>query len=399
MQLLERLIIPEFSAEGVSLAEALERLGKDIEGVEATGPDFATAPDLPGGLNVHVHLKYQSAAMLVKVISIQTGTRFQPSGRGYVIASDPDAVSPDADSKEQRPRKDLLSFLEGQGFSAKVDDAVPFTAWRVLKAVEIIQISDAMRAMFGEKPSNVLPAPDDFTITGHSRANAMLASLTSFGSGNPPGTWEWTPHVFYLKSPEAVEAFEKLKEGNGSILSVENLEAMLKELSAMENVEMISIPVLTTRPGTMEKGFAGKESSDPSKPDNWTGIRFQVTSEPHGERGLLNLQMTQQGIENPAADNPAITMSEMSTRVNIEDGRALMLGGLISEKTGETVVFVSARRNPPAPQDVPYGIPVAGSAGMVLSPYAADKGQVDVSGINRGTKIKCPYTGKIFRVP
>jgi hypothetical protein len=269
-----------------------------------------------------------------------------------------------------------------------------------LRATEIKQVSDAMQAMFGVKPSNVLPAPGDFTITGDARANAMLACLTSFGSGYPPGTWEWTPHVFHLKSPEAVEAFEKLKEGKGSTVSSEDSETMKFELSLMENVDVITMPALTVRPGTMEKSFAGTESSDPqTKPDNWTGIRFQITSEPRGEHGVLNLHTIQQGIENPEAPDPAISVSEMSTKVTIEDGQALLLGGMISEKDGEIAVFVSARRDPPAPQDFPYGIPVTGTPGMVFSPYAEDKGQVDVSGIKRGTKIKCPYTGKIFRVP
>ena len=55
---------------------------------------------------------------------------------------------------------------------------------------------------------------------------------------------------------------------------------------------------------------------------------------------------------------------------------------------------------PAAPQeDLPYGIPVIGSSGMVHSPYAEDKGMVDVSGLKRGTRISCPYTGKHFRVP
>jgi hypothetical protein len=50
-------------------------------------------------------------------------------------------------------------------------------------------------------------------------------------------------------------------------------------------------------------------------------------------------------------------------------------------------------------EDLPYGIPVVGKKGMVYSPYAEDKGQVDVEGLKRGTRVKCPYTGKHFRVP
>jgi len=49
--------------------------------------------------------------------------------------------------------------------------------------------------------------------------------------------------------------------------------------------------------------------------------------------------------------------------------------------------------------DLPYGIPVVGKKGSVYSPYAPEKGQVDVSGLNRHTKVECPYTGKSFRVP
>jgi len=55
---------------------------------------------------------------------------------------------------------------------------------------------------------------------------------------------------------------------------------------------------------------------------------------------------------------------------------------------------------PPKPrEDLPYGIPVVGKKGMVYSPYAPEKGQVDVDGYKRGTKVECPYTGKHFRVP
>jgi hypothetical protein len=67
-----------------------------------------------------------------------------------------------------------------------------------------------------------------------------------------------------------------------------------------------------------------------------------------------------------------------------------------------------APTNPPVVEDpkpkptttnLPFGTPVIGKKGFVYSPYAPDKGMVDVSDIPSGTKVECPYTKKVFRVP
>lgn len=57
---------------------------------------------------------------------------------------------------------------------------------------------------------------------------------------------------------------------------------------------------------------------------------------------------------------------------------------------------------PPAPKpvgDLPFGSLVAGRPNMVNSPYAGKTQLVDVSGMGAGQTVKCPYTGKLFKVP
>ena len=61
---------------------------------------------------------------------------------------------------------------------------------------------------------------------------------------------------------------------------------------------------------------------------------------------------------------------------------------------------------PPAPAPaaaaapkLPFGTAINGRPGFVNSPYAEKHQLVDVTGLSVGTEVKCPYTGKLFRVP
>lgn len=52
----------------------------------------------------------------------------------------------------------------------------------------------------------------------------------------------------------------------------------------------------------------------------------------------------------------------------------------------------------PAPS-IPFGKSIPGRTGFVNSPFAASHQLVDVTGLPVGMEVKCPYTGKLFKVP
>jgi len=69
------------------------------------------------------------------------------------------------------------------------------------------------------------------------------------------------------------------------------------------------------------------------------------------------------------------------------------------ERFAPTVLPASAAPTEKAKGDLPYGIPVPGRKGMVISPYLPEGNYIDVSAFGPGAAVKDPYTGKIFLVP
>ncbi len=122
-----------------------------------------------------------------------------------------------------------------------------------------------------------------------------------------------------------------------------------------------------------------------------------------------------QGTDSPSVDNGATENPDKPRRDNRgEDPSRLHNGG--NGTSGENpqpgvkpdkpvtdptptppVDDVKPKPNPTA--NLPFGTPVIGKKGFVYSPFAPDKGMVDVTDIPSGTKVECPYSKKIFRVP
>ncbi len=78
----------------------------------------------------------------------------------------------------------------------------------------------------------------------------------------------------------------------------------------------------------------------------------------------------------------------------------------VTTRTSTTESRTAQATPPPAPRSevseggsLPYAKPVPGKAGYVFSPYDKNGGYVDVTGFAPGSKVKDPYSGKVFLVP
>ena len=68
-----------------------------------------------------------------------------------------------------------------------------------------------------------------------------------------------------------------------------------------------------------------------------------------------------------------------------------------AEKPSSGPTSRSVAPNPSAPYPTAKAVP--GKPGYVFSPYDPNGGYVDVNGFTSGSKVKDPYSGKIFLVP
>jgi hypothetical protein len=90
-------------------------------------------------------------------------------------------------------------------------------------------------------------------------------------------------------------------------------------------------------------------------------------------------------------------------RVIVVDDEPASKPSIVESTPKKTPPPSSSPSNPagsPAPKkELPYGSAVAGRPNMVNSPYASKTQLVDVAGMSPGQTVKCPYSGKLFRVP
>jgi hypothetical protein len=108
---------------------------------------------------------------------------------------------------------------------------------------------------------------------------------------------------------------------------------------------------------------------------------------------------TQTGASQYTTSSPPPTTNERSVTTE----KHASTPPVSTSQTGHENASINPRASP-TPQTAsqtqfPYGKPVPGKPGYVYSPFDRNGGYVDVTGYSPGSKVKDPYTGKIFLVP
>lgn len=100
----------------------------------------------------------------------------------------------------------------------------------------------------------------------------------------------------------------------------------------------------------------------------------------------------------PPAEGDFVTTPELEAPP--ADGATTPVPAATSSASTPAPESPPAPKPPPlVPADLPFGTRIPGQPGLVKSPYDPDGRSVDVREFAPGQMARCPYSGKVFRVP
>ena len=426
VKLMDSLIIPDFDAVDLSLQAAVSLLTGKAAALNSSSLDVTVTgpPEGRPEKRVHLKLKYQPASVLLKLIALQTGMKVQATGPSYHLSADTEYDPADVDYRVVNLER-WDSFLESQGLmtaspsvpkrptggiagheSGRGPEPRPPAA--AIAGNASPDLENFRRTLLGtlhETPESVevwdgaassISSPS-LRVGSSQKLNAMLELLLA--GPDAPGTLTYDLRWVTFKNHAAVERMfnnnrkpeETAGSGGRALWNEESLPRLLKFLAEDPDVKMEASPSLRIAPG--REGVCLSQSSAQAiltEDNNWTGEVCTIMSSPSGGKTTINLQVKSRL---PTA-NGSIGTQELSNKLTLVVGSTFTIGSMINAE-GEHMIIVTAR----LPGAVPYGIVVPEKLGFVRSPYAMDKGLIDVEGIPQGVKVKCPYSGQVFRVP
>lgn len=358
------------------------------------GQPLTVDPQSDGDSSVHVNLGVSLPAWtLMEILAIQSGTEVAVSGKSVVFRPAKKPATNDGSVQNEFSTPAVLALFSMQDS----EDSDQF-----LKSFA----SEAFGTSFDFKT-------EAGTVTlcrGTPRAVLALRKACSARS-LPAQVIRWTTAIVTLPygifdAAVAEACPDIIRNPTGTILPDDGLPKLMNSLSGRPGVELLTLSDVVSAPNQLVKVTTNPEGIDRPQTDHYFTLNGLIRSD-HAVTVMVN-HKTEKWNE----ATKGFSTQELNTQMTIQTDQTIVLAGLIGEDRLESVKLVKVKvidstgtapvfPDPPAPdkEDLPIGIPAADSPGFVFSPYAQDKGMVDVTGLPRGATVVCPYTGKQFRVP
>ena len=208
-------------------------------------------------------------------------------------------------------------------------------------------------------------------------------------------------------APESLPAGFDLN--SGMLMDPAQFATFKASLAKQQGSDVLASPEMVVHDG--QRGQISVENEIPNslgqeKEALWVGLRSDLELKRRGEliSCIGQMEVHLRPLNEQAPITPS-TIREATTEFEtyIPYGQTALFTVDTPGEKRITLCCLTVRKSAPFEKikddQLPFGILVPGKAGFVYSPYAPDAGEIDVRGLYSGTKVECPYTKKIFRIP
>jgi hypothetical protein len=156
------------------------------------------------------------------------------------------------------------------------------------------------------------------------------------------------------------------------------------QVSIPEFLNLSAPPVTESSQGLPQKPAPGLKMKYPIAP--------AVATEGKGKTQVTN------GVDEGQVA-AVVQQDQVKKSVGVPEVESTQKAAAEGKTVADTEIFLPTLTPGPDEATVPFGAAVSGRPGYVRSPFAMSHQVVDVSGFKVGDAVKCPFSGRFFRVP